>query len=265
MRQVIYLPIVNYIEAYNLKRASIIVVVSEALRQSLVAEGVDPNKIFVNPNGYDSSIFYPGLDGRAVRKLHGVTNEILVAFMGTFGPWHGVIELAKSILKFYEFFPSLKQKVKFMLIGDGMLYNEVRALLSSADVSADIIFTGLIPQLDAPKYLAAADILVSPHVQNPDGTRFFGSPTKLFEYMAVGKAIVASDLDQIGEVLVHKESAYLVKPGSVEELVDAIKVLIDDKSLREKIAFGAHSKVSKYYTWDANVERLLERMTHAFS
>ena len=55
------------------------------------------------------------------------------------------------------------------------------------------------------KDLAACDVLASPHMGNPDGTRFFGSPTKLFEYMAMGRAIVASDLEQIGEVLEHVE------------------------------------------------------------
>ncbi len=56
-------------------------------------------------------------------------------------------------------------------------------------------------QSEAPTYLAISDIVVSPTVPNPDGSPFFGSPTKLFEYMAMGKPIVASDLDQIGEVL----------------------------------------------------------------
>ncbi len=54
----------------------------------------------------------------------------------------------------------------------------------------------------------------------PDGSRFFGSPTKLFEYMAMGKGIVASRLDQLAEVLEHDQTAWLVTPGDVEELAD---------------------------------------------
>src|SRR5207237_125725 len=80
----------------------------------------------------------------------------------------------------------------------------------------------LVPQDDGPEHLAAADLLVSPHVTNPDGTPFFGSPTKLFEYMAMGRPIVASDLEQIGQTLEHGRTAWLVPPGDVEALADAM-------------------------------------------
>ena len=66
---------------------------------------------------------------------------------------------------------------------------------------------------------------------NPDGTPFFGSPTKLFEYMAMGKGIVASDLEQIGEVLEHGRTAWLVPPGDVDALADGLRRLIDDPAL----------------------------------
>jgi len=69
----------------------------------------------------------------------------------------------------------------------------IRTLLSDPDVAARCTLTGLVPQAEAPAYVAAADILLSPHVDNPDGSRFFGSPTKLFEYMAMAKPIIASD------------------------------------------------------------------------
>ena len=100
--------------------------------------------------------------------------------------------------------------------------------------------------------------LVSPHVPNPDGTPFFGSPTKLFEYMAMGKGIVASNLAQIGEVLEHKKTAWLVKPGDVKDLADGILRLAQDKKLREELGKNARQKAIKNYTWEENVKRLIK-------
>ena len=89
-----------------------------------------------------------------------------------------------------------------------------------------------------PAYLDACDVLVSPHVDLGGGVDFFGSPTKLFEYMASGKPIVASRLGQIGDVLVDGESAILVTPGDQHELVEALEVLLDDRVAARQLWSG---------------------------
>ena len=78
---------------------------------------------------------------------------------------------------------------------------KVREILGAGGGAPFVTLAGIRPQTETPRTLAASDILLSPHVPNPDGTPFFGSPTKLFEYMAMAKPIVASDLDQVGWVL----------------------------------------------------------------
>ena len=135
---------------------------------------------------------------------------------------------------------------------------ECERIIKESRIENHVTFTGTIPYDEVPKYLAACDILVSPHVHNPDGTPFFGSPTKLFEYMAMGKGIVASDLDQIGEVLEHKKTAWLVKPGDIDDLVNGIIQLIQDKKLREALGKNARQKIIKNYTWEENVINLLK-------
>jgi len=119
-------------------------------------------------------------------------------------------------------------------------------------------FTGIVPYQEVPQYLAACDILVSPHVPNPDGTPFFGSPTNLFEYMAMGTGIVASDLDQIGEVLEHKRTALLVKPGSVNDLSCGIIELVKNEGLRNTLGQNVRDEVEKKYSWQQNVQKLLD-------
>ena len=104
-------------------------------------------------------------------------------------------------------------RLRFVLMGDGLLHGEMRSALAAYEKTGEVIFTGSLPSDKVAEYLDASDILVSPHIPMPDGSRFFGSPTKLFEYMAMGKGIVASRLEQLAEVLEHDRTAWLVTPG----------------------------------------------------
>jgi glycosyltransferase involved in cell wall biosynthesis len=106
--------------------------------------------------------------------------------------------------------------------------------------------------------LDACDVLVSPHVPLADGSEFFGSPTKLFEYMAMGKGIVASRLGQIGDVLSHEETALLVEPGDARELSEAISRLAKSKDLRERLGAAARRVAVAHHTWEHNARRVLD-------
>ncbi len=147
--------------------------------------------------------------------------------------------------------------VKFLLVGDGALYPEIRQSLQSY-VGESVFFAGVVPHHKVPAYLDAADILVSPHVPMPDGRRFFGSPTKLFEYMAMGKAIVASNLDQLSEVLEHGRSALLVPPGNASALTAAMLLLAQDSGLRSRLGESARDSAVARHTWKQNAARVLK-------
>lgn len=133
----------------------------------------------------------------------------------------------------------------------------VKEIVHREKIESYVIITGSIAQGKGPSFLAACDILVNPTIPNPDGTPFFGSPTKLFEYMAMGKAIIASDMDQMSEVLEDKEDALLVIPGSVESLLQAIEKLVNCKDLRDRLGKNARKKVCERYTWDKHVDNIL--------
>jgi glycosyltransferase involved in cell wall biosynthesis len=137
---------------------------------------------------------------------------------------------------------------------------ETRRRLEEGGVSDLTVFTGRTRQDEGPVHLAAADILVSPHVPNADGTPFFGSPTKLFEYMAMGRAIVASDLYQIGDVLEHGRTAWLVSPGDADELAEGLRAVIEDASLRHRLAASARREVVAKHTWRAHTRRIVEAL-----
>src|SRR5262249_20885353 len=139
-------------------------------------------------------------------------------FIGTFGQWHGADVLAEAIRRLVVEQSDWLERVNvhFVLVGDGLKMPIVRETLRDRRCSRFVTLTGRLPRSVAPAYLGASDGLGSPHVANADGSRFFGSPTKLFEYMAMGKAIVASDLDQIGEVLSHSVRASDLPAGDLD-------------------------------------------------
>ena len=98
---------------------------------------------------------------------------------------------------------------------------------------------------------------------NADGSPFFGSPTKLFEYMAMGKGIVASDLDQIGEVLNAGDDgpvAVMVAPGDVDALAGGLAALVDDPFRREALGRAARQLAIERHTWRAHTARIVEAL-----
>ena len=241
-------------ELLNLGFATRIFVVSEVERNNLLERGVPPENVVVNPNGVDTEKFKPGVGGAAERKSLGIAEgEILAGFLGTFGQWHGTLTLADAVALIPK-----SLRVKFLLIGDGKLRETVEKRLAATDDLDRVIFTGSVAHERVPALLDACDILVSPHVPLEDGTEFFGSPTKLFEYMAMGKGIVASRLGQIGEVLEDGVSALLVEPGNGEQLSAAIQKLAKDEAMLSRLGVASRQAALDRHTWKQNAERVLE-------
>jgi glycosyltransferase involved in cell wall biosynthesis len=238
----------------NLEAATRIFVVSEVERRNLVERGISAYKIIVNPNGVDIERFRPAAGGREARHELGLKDgEVVAGFVGTFGPWHGVEKLAEAIKSIPRSVP-----VRFLLVGSGSLKVEVEKQLESEVNSGRVIFTGAVVHDRVPALLDACDILVAPHVPLADGSDFFGSPTKVFEYMAMGKPIVASRLGQIGEVLTDQETALLVEPGNVSELGAAIVKLTESNELRVRLGSKAREVAEREHTWKHNAQRVLE-------
>jgi glycosyltransferase involved in cell wall biosynthesis len=246
------LELLKLCERLNLEAATRIFVVSEIERRNLLEAGVAESKIVVNQNGVDPEEFKPGVGGAIELEQFEIgKDEILFGFLSTFGPWHGVLTLAEAITLMPPDLPA-----RFLLIGDGSLRPAVEQILQQAGARA--IFTGMVPHERVPALLDACDILVSPHVPLADSSEFFGSPTKLFEYMAMGKGIVASRLGQIGDVLSHEETALLVEPGRAPELRDAMVRLAQSPELCERLGKAARLAAIENHTWSRNADRVLQ-------
>lgn len=256
----IQVPLICSVENYNLRSARLIVVVSKVLKEDLIARGVKAERILINPNGVDIEKFHPDCGGKKIRQKFHLQDKKVIGFIGTFGQWHGVEELAKAIVLFFARHSDWSDRVRFLLIGNGILFDNVKEIIEQGECSDKVIMTGLIPQNKSSQYLDACDVFVSPHIPNPDGTHFFGSPTKLFEYMAMGKGIVASDLEQIGDILEDGVTARLVTPGNAENLADGIFELLNDEELCRQMGINARKKAEECYTWEQHVKRILKNL-----
>jgi glycosyltransferase involved in cell wall biosynthesis len=244
-------------EEVSLRSAAMIVVVSDAIRDELLERGLPPERILVNPNAVDPEHFHPDCGGEKLRQEVGVgRSDVLVGFVGSFSYWHGIPTLESAITEGLQS-PSRKS-LRFLLVGHGPLHLQMRQKLRTFEITGKVIFSGIVAHEEVRSYLDACDILVSPHVPMSDGRPFFGSPTKLFEYMAMGKAIIASNLDQLAQVLRHNDTALLVTPGDVQDLISAIRLLADDESLRTRLGKRARQVAVERHTWRQNVARVLQ-------
>ena len=259
-RPLLYDELASRIELLNVNGADLVVVVSRAMRDELLARGVDGTRVLVNPNAVDAERYSPAVDGSVVRRRYTLEGRTVLGFISTFQVWHGAIVLARAFAALLTEHPEYRVSVRLLMIGSGAEADEARRIIAAAGFADAVQFTGLVEQQEGPAHLAACDILVSPHVPNADGSPFFGSPTKLFEYMAMGKGIVASNLDQIGEVLRHGETAWLVPAGDVDALSAGLDRLVRDAELRRALGAAARLDALAHHTWRAHVRRTLDAL-----
>ena len=249
-------------EDASIAASSHLVALSDVLRHELLERGVAIQNIVLNPAAVDPQLFHPGAGGPEERHRLGYSAEhVVVGFVGSFSYWHGIVVLQQAIQLLLDRSreKASLRNLRFLLVGDGLLWPEISAALKSLPSSEAITFTGRVPHQRISGLLDACDILVCAHIPPADGTRFFGSPSKLFEYMAMGKGIAASDLDQLSEVLEHGVTAWLVPPGDVEELANAIEMLALGSDLRQRMGQQARATVLNRYTWRHNAARLLSQ------
>jgi len=230
-----------------------LVLVSDELLPVVLAAGADRSRVIVNPNAVDVTRFDPMNRGFKVRELFP-PDAIVCGFLGTFTRWHGVLFLAAQVTPLVKARPNLC----FLFVGDGDLRPEVEERLARDGVLSAARFTGLLDPPHVPEHLAACDILLSPHLPFEDGTPFFGSPTKLFEYLAAGRPVVASRLGQIGRVVEDTVTGLLFEPGNAEAFQRAVLRLVDHPEERERMGREARMTAEREHTWEANVRRALD-------
>lgn len=251
-----YLPgLLRKAEIVNLNLADLVVTISDQCR--LQIEGISGRQdALVLPNGVDLQKFNDGVEPAEPRPAAWV-GKTIVGFSGTFMAYHGTIVLAESICAL-----AAEEKLAdyhFLFFGDGPDRERVEEILAAGGCSNAATFYGVVPYTEVERYLALCDAFAAPHDPPKTDGDFFGSPIKLFEYMAMSKAIVASRVGQQASLLEDGVDAVLVEPGDVEDLKQGL-LRLADAEFRQKLGRNALSKVTGRHTWDKNVSRILEEL-----
>lgn len=167
-----------------------------------------------------------------------------VVYAGSFFPWKGAADLIRAA----GFLPGYKVT---MIGGNALRISELRRIVEPK--GADVVFAGHLPHAQVMSMLAGSCIAVLPNRDDTDSA--FTSPIKLFEYMAAGCAIIASDLPAIREIIDELDALWF-RPGDAESLAVAIRTLANDPKLAKKLGAAARVKV-KRYSWDVRAQQLM--------
>jgi glycosyltransferase involved in cell wall biosynthesis len=242
----IALPLVSSIERSVVAQADVVAAVSEQAGQMALAAGARPESVITVPNAVDLTAVdeaVAGIDPAAGPSL-------LVGWVGSFGAWHGTEVLIEAIARD-------ERGARAVLIGDGIERGRCEDLVQRLGIADRVTFTGRLPHAETLRRLAGCDVLAAPTVPLSGGEPFFGSPTKIFEYMALRRPIVVSRLGQPGEILADGSTALLVEPGSVDELAAAFGRLAGSPPLRSSLAEAARRVAESEHTWEQRAREIL--------
>lgn len=242
----------NWAIRYNLKAADCVICLSEPLKNYVIGKWEIPaEKIIVLPLAADIQRFRPDPDSREkIRESLGLGTDPIIIFVGNFYAWHDVATLLKAFVQVLETHPD----AHLVLVGDGTTRQAMKQLADDLNIAHAVIFTGMVAHRDVPHYIAAADIAVVPYPVLKQDVWF--SPLKLFEYMATGTAVIASNVGQLSEWVSDGRSGMLLPPEDVSALTNAIVRLIDDPALRLRLGQKAREEIMGKYSWEHYIEQL---------
>ena len=248
MKEHVIDPLAVSIEREVAERAHLVAAVSERAAEMALRAGAPPERVLVVPNGVDLSAVAEPVWLAPPRAA----GEAVVGWIGSFGPWHGAEVLVRSLA-------ALPPGIRLVLVGDGPGRPACEELAAALGVARRIEWTGTLPHDVALQRLSECDVLASPHLPLA-GTPFFGSPTKLFEYMALGRPIVASALEQLADVLEDGKTAYLVPPGSPAELASAITAVVGLPDRGRGMGERARAEALARHGWDRRAAAIVDRL-----
>lgn len=244
------LPFAHAVDRRVFAAADVIAVVSSWLKEHLVRLGVPADKIIVTPNAADPVRFDPTISGEPVRRKYRLSGRTVIGFIGGFYPWHGLALLLEAFAVLRRETPGLA----LLLVGEGPEKRKLQQQVREQRLESDVIFAGPVPSSEAAACIAAFDVAVMPHSNE------YGSPMKVYEYMAMGKPVVAPRLAPLEDALLNGREGFLFTPGDREELIAALRLLLADGLLRQRMGEEGRGNIEWRRNWRHNARAVMRQV-----
>jgi glycosyltransferase involved in cell wall biosynthesis len=236
----------RWVERFTWRGANRVLPVTEVLAKRLEAAGVARQNIVVIPNGINPDDFGGAFDNEKAKRRLGLEGRLVLGFTGFVRDWHGldnVIELIATADSGWH----------LLLVGDGPARVALEKQARALNVSDRLTITGIVGRDQVAAHVAAFDVALQPAVVD------YASPLKLFEYMALGRPVVAPAQPNIMEILTDGQDALLFDPRDPQAFRRAVERLCRDAGLRQRIGeAGRQTIASRRLTWDDNAKRVTE-------
>ncbi len=231
------------------KRFQLFFVLNNNIKKDLLSFGIPENKVFVFPSGVDLDELRIGMSMQEARnKLDLPQGVKIVLYAGQFYSWKGVDTLADAA--------ALLPEATFVFVGGAIPESEI--FIEKYKNVANIIIRPFQERSVIAQYLKASDVLVIPNSSKKQISSRYTSPLKMFEYMAVQKPIVASDLPSLREVLTEDDCLFATADGP-QDFARAIKKVLDDPGLGTSLSNNAFAKVGQF-TWDKRAKGIFDKI-----
>ncbi|HEY3216868.1 MAG TPA: glycosyltransferase family 4 protein [Candidatus Eisenbacteria bacterium] len=229
-----------------------VLVVSDPLADFARSCGVPESRVHVVPNAVDPRRFDPARSPQALpdplrARLLG---RRVIGFVGTLKPWHGMEILLEAFRTVHQRIPD----THLLVVGDGPGRGGLEDLVRRLGLAESVSLAGAVPHDQVPAYLAAMDVTVAPGSDEPG---FYFSPIKIFEYLAMGKAVVAGRAPQL-ERLLPDQVVVLIEPGRADAMAESLEHLVRDREARRRLGEAARDWVTRERTWASNARRVVE-------
>ena len=242
-----------YIIMHALHKADLVLPTTNWMKEDFVKKGIERSKMVPHPNGIDISRFSDA-DGEAIRRQYNLKDSNVVVYVGTMDKMRHLDILVHAFSKAKK----SRKDVKLLMVGDGNDKLNLERLAGELGIWDDVVFTGQVYSDDIPNFIAAADIGASP--VPPLDFYKLSSPIKMFEYMALGKPVVANDEIPEQEEVMHESGGGVLVKFETESFAEGIVELVDDVERAEEMGRMGH----RWVVNNRSYGRLAKRIEKAY-